>query len=151
VTRATIPSVIELSWEDREGRVKVILPDRHVMAMPVMAAVEACRAFRDQYIFQGQFELLLDHLAQWLKDHRSVLASAYLTVRDAGLLFAVVRKDRVYDDHFEEALTDLDLEIANDSAYSLIRLDVLALPYVSDESVQCFLAAGNTFRYIMDG
>jgi hypothetical protein len=148
---AAAPPIIELHCEDREGRVRVVLPDRHVMVMPIEAAVQACGAFKDQIVFSGQFQLLLDRLAGWIQQRRPIIESAYLTVRDAGLLFVVVRKDHSYDSAFEDQLTDLDLEIANDPDYSLIRLNVLTLPCVSQESVRSFLAAGNTFKYQTNG
>lgn len=148
---AKAPSIIELHCEDREGSVRVILPDRHIMVMPIEAAVQACGAFKDQIVFRDQFQLLLDRLAEWIQQRPSAVESAYLTVRDSGLLFVVVLKGRSYDPSFEDQLTDLDLQIANDSDYSLIRLNVLALPGVCEESVRSFLAAGNTFKYRMNG
>jgi hypothetical protein len=39
-------------------------------------------------------------------------------------------------------LTDLDIAVAQDDEYSLIRLNVLALPLASDEAIQPFLARG---------
>ena len=102
-------------------------------------------------IFKDQFDLLVSHLAEWLRDRRSDIRDAYLTVCDTGLLFVVVRNSREYERDFEDSLTDLDIEIANDSAYDLIRMDVLALPDVSEDSVRSFLASGRTFKYQLDG
>ena len=45
------------------------------------------------------------------------------------------------------ALTELDLRIAQDAAYDLINLSVLALPIVSEEAVSTFLAEGSTLAY----
>lgn len=142
--------IVELHCEDRDGRVRVVFPDKHIMVLPTEAAVRACGAFKDQITFQDQFYHLHQRIAEWLKDHKDLVERAYLTVRDNGLLFLVVQNETRYNDVVEEALSDLDLLIANDDDFRLIRFDVQSLPLTSEESTTSFLARGNTFRYRID-
>lgn len=144
--------MVDLHLEATEdGRVKVTGPDKHTMVLSIEAAVQACRALKDQILFSDQFSLLLNRLAEWVRDRQPKLKAAYLTVCDTGLLFVTVRNTRKYDTAFEDELTELDLEIANDSVYDLIRFDVLGLPDVPQESVRSFLSTKNTLRYPVNG
>lgn len=144
-------AVIELHYEDRDGQIRVVAPGKNIMALPVEMAVEACRAFKTQILFKDQFELLLDRLAEWLIDQRDQIQAAYLTVRDAGLLFLAVQQGRKRDAPLEASLSELDLQIANDSDYSLIRLSVLAIPNCGDEGLQSFLSPKMALKYILHG
>ena len=75
-----------------------------------------------------------------------------ITVRDGGLLFLVVRREAEYEREFEDALTDLDAEIACDEEFDLIRLSVLALPHCPPEAMQSFLGDDNvTLGFQVDG
>lgn len=145
-------SLVELHWENVEGRVKVVLPGSDIMLLQMDAAVQACRAFHKQVIFGDQLKMLLQGLAEWIDSRIDQLSDAYLTVRDAGLLFVVVRKGRQYDSDFESKLTDLDVEVANDSDYNLIKMDVLALPNSSNESINSFVSNKSfTFKFNING
>ena len=143
--------VIELHFEDRDGKVRVVLPDSHVMAMSVETAVHACGAFKNQIIFKDQFDMLLKVLGEWLDDHKAKIKEAHLTVRDSGLLFLVVAKCAEFDSDLEDELTNLDIEIANDNDYDLIDLNVLAIPPANDEAVTSFISKKLAIRYRLDG
>lgn len=148
---ASVDGIVRLSVDGPARKVVVTLPDQHVMVMAVGHAVEACRAFQNQLAFRDQFQSLIHRLGTWIFDHQENLDKAYITSRDAGLLFLVVRKDTQYCDAFEDELTDLDLEVANDPDYDLIRLEVIALPAAPDESILSFLAHGKTLQFTHDG
>ncbi len=121
------------------------------MVMPVKMAIEACRAFNNQIIFKDQFDSLVNRLGKWTTEHENDLAAAYLTLRDAGLLFLVVLSGKEFNASVEAAMTDLDLEIANDSDYNLIRLAVHALPKCSEEELQSFLSRRMALRFSING
>jgi len=144
---AKISSVIELHFENRDGQVRVMLPDNHIMAMSVEVAVHACRAFKDQILFKAQFDCLLPCLAEWIHRHRDNVKDAYLTTRDSGLLFLVVAKGATFNDSFEDELTGLDIEIANDTDYSLITMNVLAIPPSCDEDTHSFISDKMKIRF----
>lgn len=144
----TVPFLpIDLHFEDQDGQVRVVAPDKHVMIVPVRVVVEACRAFQDQIAFNDQFSELLDRLATWIVSHRDEVKLAFLTVHDAGLLFLVVQSSTEFNIDFEMALSDLSLEIANDSDFSLIRLAVHGLPDCSKDVYEAFLSSQMALRY----
>jgi hypothetical protein len=144
-------AVIELHCQDRDGVVRVVPDDQDQMLLSVRDAIEACRAFDDQLRFGRQFDQLLQRLGEWVRERQASVRSAYLTARDFGLLFLLVRRGGQYDEALEESLTDLDLEVANDPDYSLIRLDVLAVPEVSAESLRSFLPLPITLEHHANG
>jgi hypothetical protein len=105
----------------------------------VEAVVRACQAYGHIAEVGKQLRKLLRKLDQWLTAHPEDVQEAYLTIRDSGLLFLVVRKTKAFNHVLEEALTDLDIEIANDEVFNLIRLSVLALPATSQDCIKSFL------------
>jgi hypothetical protein len=54
-----------------------------------------------------------------------------------------VQKSEAFNQELEEALTDLDVAIAQDEEFNLIRLNILALPMASEESIGSFLVSGS--------
>lgn len=137
----------QLRYQDREGVVVVTPDDEDRFAITVGAAIQACHAFEQQKVFEHQFTIVLKRLAKWVQETQAEIAGAYVTVRDNGLLFLVVRKSPQYDACFEDKLTELDLEVANDPNLNLIRLSVLAIPEASDDAVASFWAPGHTLEY----
>lgn len=133
-------SIIELHFENQGGQARIVPPDRDIMVMPIELAIEACRAFHQQVKFTDQFKLLVDRLGGWLGEHQDEISSAYLTVRDSGLLFLVVTRERTFNDKLERAVTDLDLEVAHDGDYNLIRFGVHVLPQCDKENIQSFVS-----------
>lgn len=146
-TQPVAVSPIELHFEDQDGKVRVVAPDKHVMIVPVSVAVEACRAFQNQIAFNEQFSGLLDRLARWIIDQKGQVSQAFLTVHDAGLLFLVIQQGIEFDSDLESSLSELSLEIANDTDYSLIRLVVHALPNCGREIFETFLSSRMSLRY----
>lgn len=135
------PSVVRLDYRMEDTRVIVTPQDNDAFGLTVEQAVRACRLFGDEGIpFEGQFNLLLRRCALWLLDHKKYVSDAYMTARDAGLLFLVVRKQKEYDGKFEDDLTALDISIARDAELDLIRLSVLAMPAIPDDVLESLLA-----------
>ncbi len=133
-------SIIELHFENQGAQARIVPPDRDVMVMPIEMAIKACRAFNDQVRFTDQFRHLVDHLGSWVGVHKADVSSAYLTLRDSGLLFLVVSRGSQFNGALEQSITDLDIEVAQDEDYNLIRLGVHVLPECDDESIQSFLS-----------
>ena len=125
-----------------QGRKVLVKPQDHdAFVVSVEEAAAACQiANRNQsYTFGLQFEELLRRLAKWIQLHKAAVRKAYVTVRDAGFLFLVVQKSPALDLKLEEDLTELDLEVAHEEAFGLLRLNVLALPSSSKEAYESFL------------
>jgi hypothetical protein len=110
--------------------------------LTVQAAIMACQAFGQYEEFTRQFRKLQAKLTEWYESQEHHVAKAYLTVRDSAILFLVVQKSAAFSRDLEDSLTDLDIAIAQDDEFSLVRLNVLALPTASEESIQSFLVLG---------
>ena len=143
---------IVLHFEDDSGGIVRVTPDNDtLLLLSVEEAISACRAFKKQLEFKSQFDNLLKTLWTWIKAHRQTIEQAHLTTRDAGLLFLVQTQAAKRDDAFESDLTELDLQIANDSDFHLIDLSVLAIPKCPKDSVQSFLSRKMALRFAIDG
>ena len=130
---------IQLHYQEKENYITVIPADEESFYLTVDKAIQACRAYNYTSAFSNQFQKLLERLAKWIHGNKGEIESAFLTVRDAGLLFLVVRNSKKYNGKFEDKLTDLDIEIARDKNYDKIKLSVLAIPQVDFEQISSFL------------
>ena len=133
--------------ENAAGDVFVIPKDRDKFILTVEEAVRACRASAESIRFSDQFQSLLDKLAVWLHSHRERIKSAHLTIRESDILLLVMQRQTRFDQELVDALTELDLEIANSEAYDLIKLNTLSTPPVSTESAKAFLSSGHVYTY----
>jgi hypothetical protein len=143
--------LVELHFEDGTGKVRVTPADNSLLLLSVEEAIAACRAFKTQLEFKSQFDLLLNTLGTWINAQREKIAQAFLTTREGGLLFLLVTKSRAYDDALEAEITALDLQVANDTDFHLIDLNILAIPSCDEQSVQSFLSRKMVLRYVIDG
>lgn len=89
--------------------------------------------------FHEQLRDLRGHLKSWVNQHRDSIKAAMLSTRDHGLIFIVVPQLPTYNRAFEDSITELDLDVANDSRFSELKLSVFVLPSSSPESIGCFI------------
>ncbi|MFO0970183.1 MAG: hypothetical protein U0793_31920 [Gemmataceae bacterium] len=98
---------------------------------------------QEQFLeFSKQSRKLLGRLQQWIEEHKADIAEAFMTVRHSAFLLLIVQNHEAFNQDLEDSLTDLDLSIAQDEDYNLIRLNVLALPKASRDSIDSFLTLG---------
>ena len=147
MTTKTMESPIQLRWGEKNKRVVVTPEDENRFIVTVEAAIRACNAAVQYSAFEPVFSNLLTHLGEWKRQHEEQILDAYLTVRDAELMFVVVKKTREYDREFEDLLTSLDIGIAQDKDFEMINLSVLGLPKSPTKSVADFLSPQNTLKY----
>ncbi len=108
------------------------------------AAVEACRAANDSARFPQQFGDLLDFLSKWIEANKPKIHRAQVAVRENDLLFLVTQAGAAYDDELMDSLSDLDIEVANSESFSLVKMNVLAIPRTPDEASTAFISdSGN--------
>ena len=133
------PPAIHLGQSDPDGQV-VVHEGNDLFLLTVQEAVNACGAWHQLAEFQSQMRELIRHLVLWVSNRKETVRDAYLSVKPGGgLLFLVVMKNRKFDSDLEDALTTLDVEIANASEYCLLRVSVLAIPNLHNEGVESFL------------
>lgn len=90
--------------------------------------------------FNDQFEKLLNYLGTWIRSRRELISKAFLTIRDSELLFLVIRNDVKFNMSFDDQLCNLALEVARNPDFGRVRIIVLALPNVSLDSAESFIA-----------
>ena len=89
--------------------------------------------------FERQLAGVRRDLEKWMAARADAIAKAFLVLKGDHFLFLVVMKGKAHDDALEDALTDLDMAVAQNPAYNLIRLSVLALPAFGEEVIRSFL------------
>ena len=143
-------AVVQLDWSEKDGVVVVTAKDQDRFCIKVHKAIEILQQASRAEEFTRQFNLLLRTLASWLNG-RDDVTRAYLTHRDGALAFVVVRTAVAYDDAFEDALSHLDFQTANDADLNLIKMDAIGLPLVSAEALSSFLDQSFTLEYTGHG
>jgi hypothetical protein len=122
-------------------------PNGSVTITPADENRFALRLFVDEMHFRKRLDMVLGHLGAWVLSHAGKLRSAWLTVRDRQFLFVVVRSQVEYDGAFEDELTDLELQVANDADMAEVPLATLALPKLDEGSLDCFLDSGWILKF----
>ncbi len=89
--------------------------------------------------FENQLTSLKRDLETWSSAHSDAVDDAFLVLKGDHFLFLVVLKGKTHDGDLEDALTDLDIQVAQDPRYELINLSVLALPAFAEEAIRSFL------------
>ncbi len=132
---------IILDYKQANRKVTVVPSDEDRFVMSMQDAATACQIVERMDIinFTRQFKELLNYLGRWIKAHQNKILHSFLTTRDAGLLFIVIRKESKYDDNFESELTELDLKIAQNKDFNLINLSVLSLPRCTEQEYLSFV------------
>ncbi|MCK4913303.1 MAG: hypothetical protein KAI59_06835 [Planctomycetes bacterium] len=140
---------IHLKWSQKGGTVIVEDADEDRFCMTIEDAIEACRVYdkEKRLAFRKQFNMLLEFLGSWCYERKGKIQKIFLTIRDAGLLFLVVTKSKIYDEQLEEELTLLDIEIANNEKFSEILLSVQSLPCCNDSNYSSFCYPERTLEY----
>lgn len=139
--------VQQLLWQEKDGLIVVTPRDQDRFGVRLHRALEALKMVKKAEEFEEQFRLLLRIIAEWIKVTPGV-SRAFITLRDGGLSLVVVRDSVKYDSAFEDALSELDLEIANDEDLALVRMSSIALPCASDEAIASFLNPEFSYEYI---
>ncbi|MFA6132929.1 MAG: hypothetical protein WC869_02790 [Phycisphaerae bacterium] len=142
------PRTIQLDYySEHECKVVVKPKDHDVFMDSLQNVTTACQLGNKSIKFFEQFRLLLQKLAQWLSQRRGLARHAYITLKEGGFLFIVVRLTAEYNRQFEDDLTKLDIEVATDPELDLVNLEVLALPNGSTDSLRSFLDPDTTMEF----
>jgi hypothetical protein len=111
--------------------------------LTVHAAIRDCQAFSHMEEFTEQFKKLHGKLSAWVAAQVNYVSTAFLTARDSAILLLLVQKSEAFNQELENAVTNLDIAVAQDEECNLIRLNILALPMASEESIGSFLVSGS--------
>ncbi|HUP81413.1 MAG TPA: hypothetical protein VM260_22875 [Pirellula sp.] len=126
--------------DERELLVETEDGDRFLTTVAEVASVLRIVDPKEILKLQREYSDLQRKLSDWRRSHRENIKIALLTARDHGLIFIVVPKTPKYSREFDDLLSELDIEIANDSKFSNIRLSVMQLPTDNPDGLSCFIA-----------
>ena len=150
LTRRRDAKAIRLNWANQNGDILVTPSDSDRFCVKVGKAIEILRQHDRESQFGRQFTLLVKRLAEWL-DANAKWSRAFLTAGEGRLRFVVMRSEVLHDDETTDALSDLELEIANDQDLALIKVNTTALPLVCEDALQSFLDSDFCMEYNGDG
>jgi hypothetical protein len=148
--KCTIPEsapVVEIDWFDENEAVSVNPRDQRRFTIQKDCAIEALRLVNVAERFTRQFDLLLEVLAQWVREKSSLIGAAIMTLQDDALMFVVMQSDISYRESLQDELADLDMAVARDANLDLIRLRTIMLPRVDAEELMSFLDHRMILRY----
>lgn len=145
-----ISKYVELQTRRENGGVKVEPREQDRYAIIEKQAAEALQLLKEVEDFRQQFRYLQRVLAEWV-DGRNDVQDAYITLADGSLLFVAVQTQVKFSEEFDDAIAELDLRIANDSALSLIKMNTLAMPKATGDTLQQFLCDKMTMVYVNGG
>jgi len=134
--------------ESEDGRVYVKPTNRQAFCLTFDQSVQACTFMEVGYAFISQVADLREALGSWLSSRMDQIKAAYISMRRSHeILFIVVQKSVSRDSELAEDLTTLDIEIANDEKFNLLRVEVLALPDAPMDGIAAFLTPDNVMQY----
>jgi hypothetical protein len=104
----------------------------------VKEAAQACRSALDQKEWTQQFEAFLGRIHEWAKEHDDIVSAAFVGISSEGLTGVIITKGTEYRSEFDDAVTDLDIELAK--KFPNCRADILQSPEEEPESRIPFIA-----------
>jgi len=122
---------------ERDGDRVVMTPDEAIDACLSRDQSKDLIARRD--LFERQMRMLTAKLGQWIDERRAKVFEGYLQTRLDCQMFLIVLKGDEYDPAIEKSLTELTIDVASDPAFSMLRLDVQALPKCDTDDVKSFI------------
>lgn len=121
------------------GRVTVTDEDEDRFSLHLNDAVRACRLHVDVSEFSKQVKILFSQLFKWAVEHDEDVKEAILTMQEMGFILICITKRSPVSREIDDALTDLELKIANDPDLGHIPFSGQLLPPLADEDIQGFI------------
>lgn len=130
------------------GKVRVGPEDLDRFAIQREKAARILRLVDRTEQFEKQFSLLLDTLGNWVSQNRGKVSDSYVTLQEGVLSLVVIRKQPEYDADFEDVLSELEVDIANDPDLNLIEFTTMPLPPVSEAALRSFINESVCLKYV---
>lgn len=130
---------IVIDWFAEEETIEVTGQDNRRFEVQKDVAIKVLRAVQDRSRAVRQIDLLLERIGRWTSERRELLRDIFLTVQDSSFLLVLVQQAARHNDDLEECLSELDVEIANDPDFDLLKLNAILLPPVTEEALMSFL------------
>lgn len=141
--RRSVVPLIEGEHDD----VQVIRLDGDRFVTTAQQAIDFLSLAGSAVAFQEQLKELLDRIYQWVDARKQKISAAYIVLGSDGITLVAVQRSVSFDFRFEEELTDLDIEVANNEAFRLIPFNTLLIPKVGDTLLKSFLSSGQIMQH----
>lgn len=112
--------------------------DQSKFILTANEVVTACQAQTRAADCVSQFKDLLEKLGKFVGTWSEQIHHALITVRSRDMMFLVVAKDIARNEQLNDALTDLEISVANDEGFGLLEFTTLCLPRCSSDNVRQF-------------
>ena len=136
---------IRLSSRIKDKRVLVEDGDSQLL-WTVDQVLTACRAYNRHVELADvtrQVRELWALLTEWLAARGDAVQSAHLQPANLGqLLFLVVQKAPQFNQELTDSLTELDMDVANDDRFKLIKMMVRLVPPCEQDQIEAMLSRG---------
>ncbi len=136
VSTTAVENAVELDWFAASEFVEVNPRDQQRFQIQKDRAIKILQLANDS---EAQLALLFNKLGAWFREHSASVKEAYLTLRDARFAFVVISVTPECNDELEDAVSNLDIQIANDADLDVVRMNAIVLPPVSPEAISSFL------------
>jgi len=147
LTRAPGRRWLHLKFDDSTPGLVITPSDGDRFALVKEMVIRGCKISAELDRLDQQIQTLMCELADWIDEHGENIERAYLTFRGEGFQFLVIQWDKPSDSALEDALTDLDIKVAQSVNYDLIRLSVLAMPQATEATIESFLPPTGSLVY----
>jgi hypothetical protein len=127
---------------DGEHRLALQAMDGTTYPVSMEDVLDAHKSKQEVIEFTRQITAIMDRLSKWIALNPAHIERAYFGLDADRATFLVVRKGTQFDPDFEDLLSNLELQLSQDDAFSLIRLTTIALPHCSEDAVSSFIDLG---------
>lgn len=134
-TQQLNPVEVEVDWFDDSEIVRVTPRDQRRFDVQKDRAIKLLQLAN---YADTQLSLLLEKLGHWIRANADKVDIAYLTLRDDRFAFLAVSQKAECDEQLEDAISDLDFEVANDNDLNVIRMNAIVLPPASADGLRSF-------------
>ena len=132
----TASNAIEVDWFGEAEIIEVNPRDQQRFQIQKDRAISLLQLATNA---DAQLALLRRKLGEWMRTHSSSIKTAFLTLRDHRFSFVVISRTPLCNDELEDAVSDVDLQIANDPDLDAVKMNAIVLPPASIEAIGSFL------------
>ena len=97
---------VRLDHSERDTGVVVSPENEDRFALTMEIAIRGCKLAGQMDKLNGQMAQLFERLHGWVQSHDRDIGQAYVVVRDTGLLFLIVQRDRKFNHELEDELSN---------------------------------------------
>lgn len=138
---------IRLRFGDRTP--VVVTPEDEDRFMTTSAeAAYACRQAQDMLQWKNEFDRLLTHLHDWCREKKGEVARTYMAPSDGGLKVFILTKGPDYRFDFDDAISGLDIEVAN--RFGRCPTEVIHMPETPVSSLTSFFDQSKAWQIYGD-